>query len=72
MHAYKIGLEKPLRGEKNKSSKLTEMEILEIREYAQIHGKLKNRKYLDEKYNVTESHLKDIVSRRRGLWGHLN
>jgi len=71
LHAYKHGLEKPLRGESNPCAKLTEEQVTEIREYAKKHGKLKNRKNLAEKYGVTESHLKDIVSMRRGVWNHI-
>jgi hypothetical protein len=67
-HAYANGLEKPMRGADNACSKLSEKDVVEIREYAKLHGKLKNRKALAEKYGVTEGHLKDIVSMRRGVW----
>ncbi len=71
IHAFKIGLEKLMRGTDNHFAKLNDNQIKEIREYAKIHGKLKNRKGLSFKYGVTESHLKDIVSRRRNAWSHI-
>ena len=71
LHAFKNRLEKPMRGENNPSSKLTKEQVLEIRAYAKKNGKLKNRKQLAMKYGVTEAHLKDIVSGRRGIWKNI-
>lgn len=70
-HAFRIGLEKPMKGMNNVTSKLTDDQVLEIRAYALKHGRLKNRKELAKKYNVCESTLKDIVSQRRGNWSHI-
>ena len=69
-HAFEIGLEKGKKGEESSSAKLTNRDVIEIREYAKLHGKLKNRKKLAEKYKVSESTLKDIVSRRRNNWSN--
>lgn len=71
IHAYRHNLEKPQRGSINGNSKLTEEQVSEIRAYAKKYGKLKNRKQLAKKYGVSESHLKDIVSKRRGIWNHI-
>lgn len=71
IHAFKTGLATPLKGMKNTSAKLNDDQIKEIRDYAKVHGKLKNRKELSLKYKVTEAHLKDIVSGRRGIWSHI-
>lgn len=71
LHAYETGLETARRGESNVCAKLTEKDVADIREHAKKHGRLKGRKQLAEKYSVTESHLKDVVSRRRNVWGHI-
>ncbi len=70
-HAYRLGLEKSKTGSKNGNSKLFEKEVIEIRQYHNKHGYLKNRKYLAKKYNISESTLKDIISRRRNNWPHI-
>lgn len=71
-HAYDNGLQKPKRGQSNPCSKLTNEQVIEIRQYARQHGRLVRRKQLAEKYGVTEAHLKDIVSGRRGVWMHVD
>ena len=71
-HSYDNGLQKPKRGQSNPCSKLTNEQVIEIRLYARQHGKLVHRKQLAEKYGVTEAHLKDIVSGRRGVWMHVD
>ena len=70
-HAFRIGLEKNKKGEDSSSAKLTNNDVKEIRQYAELHGKLKYRKDLAKKYGVSESTLKDIVSRRRNNWSHI-
>lgn len=70
-HAFRIGLEKAKRGEESSSAKLTNKEVKEIREYAELYGKLKNRKILAKKYGVCESTLKDIASKRRNNWSNV-
>ena len=69
-HAFKLGLQK-INGSKNPFHKLTEEEVKEIRLYKNKHGKLKNRKELAKKYNVSEACLKDIASGRRNSWSHV-
>ena len=70
-HSFDNGLQIPLRGVDIATSKLNEEQVLEIRQYARKHGKLKNRKLLAAQYGVCESTLKDIVSMRRGSWSHV-
>jgi hypothetical protein len=68
-HAYDNGLIKPKKGELNGNSKLTEQQVKEIREYvANFNGRYYGRKELAKKYNISEAHLKDIISRRRNVW----
>jgi len=71
LHAYKYGLEVAPRGEASSTAKLKDSDVLEIREYAKAHGYLKNRRDVALKYGVSECHLKDIVSGRRGIWNHI-
>lgn len=70
-HSFDIGLQKPKRGELNGNSKLTEKDVLEIRSVAANGGRYYGRKKLAEKYGVSEAHIKDIVNKRRKIWGHL-
>ena len=72
LHAYKTGLRNPLHGSKNGNSKLKESDILEIRKIASESGRYYGRKKLAEKYNVCESHIKDIVSKRRNNWKYVH
>jgi hypothetical protein len=71
-HSYDNGLQIPLRGEKNSSSKLKDFQVIEIRLYVKKHGYLKDRKQLSIKYNISESALKDIASGRRNSWKHIS
>jgi hypothetical protein len=75
LHAFRYGLESPKRGEDNPTAKLSSKDVLEIREYvgnARRKGiRYYGRKKLAEKYGICESHIKDIVSGRRGLWSHI-
>lgn len=66
-HSLANGLQVPFKGEEVGTSKLTEKEVLEIRE------KFVPRKYsrvkLAKEYNVTEATIKDILYKR--TWKHL-
>jgi hypothetical protein len=69
IHAYKMNLIIPKRGELNGMSKLTEQDVIEIREHAaNFKGRYYGRKMLAEKYGVSEAHIKDIVTKRRNVW----
>jgi len=69
LHAYKINLITPKRGELNGMSKLTEQDVIEIREHAaNFKGRYYGRKMLAEKYGVSVAHIKDIVTKRRNVW----
>lgn len=73
-HAYKIGLEQPKKGSRNGSAKLTESDVVEIRKECaerKKSGRFWGRKEVAERYGITEAHLKDILSERRGLWSHV-
>lgn len=68
-HAFNLGLELPLNGSKNGNSKLSESDVIAIREHASnFKGRYYGRKQLAEKYGVSEAHIKDIVAKRRGIW----
>lgn len=78
LHAYRLGLQKPAKGEKNGSSKLTERQVLEIRDYvakAKASGKRYwGRKELAEKYGVSELYIKELVIQRQTRkrpWSHI-
>lgn len=72
--SFDIGIQKPKRGSLNGMAKLTEKDVAEIREYYRKNkGKRGGygRKALAERYRVSESHIKDIISRRRNVWPHV-
>lgn len=76
LHAYKLLLQKPKIGESNGNSKLTEQQVIEIREYvSNFNGRYYGRKALAEKYNVSESYIKEIVNssrkNRKNAWSHI-
>lgn len=72
LHSYAMGLQKPLRGSTNPSAKLTERDVLAIRAYVRnFKERYYGRKKLAQKYGVSESHIKDIISRRRNIWKHI-
>lgn len=75
LHAYQNGLEEPVRGSKNGMAKITEKQVLEIRRFVEEAKKKGIRYYgrakLAKKYGISESHIKDIVSKRRGVWSHI-
>jgi len=70
-HAYKNGLIEKKRGSLNGNSKLTEKDVLFIRNQAKQRGRYYGRKDLAKKFNVSESQIKDIVTRRRNIWPHV-
>ena len=70
-HAYNLGLIKPKKGSLNGNSKLTESDVLFIRNQAKERGRYYGRKELAKKFNVSESQIKDIVTRRRNIWAHI-
>ena len=68
-HAYNHSLITPKRGALNGNSKLTREQVIEIREYVKNSGKkFYGRQALADKYGVSSAHIKDIVTRRRGIW----
>lgn len=75
LHAYRNNLMIPKRGSLNGMAKLTEQDVKEIREFvenAHKNGiKYYGRKALSQKYKVSESQIKDIVTRRRNIWPHI-
>lgn len=66
-HAIANGIfAKPLRGEDHMRAKLTELQVLEIRDLFALGY---TRRELAEKYNTKPSNIKDIVLRRS--WKHI-
>lgn len=70
-HAYRLNLLKARKGELNGNSKLTEKDVIEIRNIANNSGRYYGRKRLAEKYNISEAHIKDIVNYRKNIWSHV-
>ena len=67
--AFKVGLEKPQRGEENPTSKLTAAQVKKIRGYvASSNKRYYGRKELAKRYGVSECCIKEIVNRRRNTW----
>lgn len=72
LHSYRTGLQKPRKGSLNGMAILTDQAVKEIREYVANCGKrYYGRDELAKKYGVSSSHIKDIVSGRRGVWSHV-
>jgi hypothetical protein len=67
-HAYDTGLKQPLRGELNGMSKLTAIQVREIRDHVIKTGPRYGRKGLAQKYNISEATIKDIIGKRRNAW----
>jgi len=65
-HAYKLGLISVKVGSSNGMAKLTESDVLEIRQHAANSGRYYGRQVLAEKYKVSECTIKEVVSKRRG------
>lgn len=67
-HAYRTGLEKPMRGEQNPKSKMTDEQVRRFkREWAQ-RPRLKSRKQYAEEFGVSEATIKDIIRGRSWRW----
>lgn len=71
LHAYKTGLRISAHGSKNGNSKLNENDIEEIRRIANQSGRYYGRKQLAERFGISESHVKDIVTKRRNIWKYV-
>lgn len=71
-HSFDTGLQKPKRGSLNGNSKLTEQDVIDIREFVAKSGKrYYGRKELAEKYGVSEWLIKSIITGRRNIWSHV-
>lgn len=70
-HAYRNGLMERKRGSLNGNSKITEEDVLFIRNQAKERGRYYGRKELSKKFGISESQVKDIVTRRRNIWPHV-
>ena len=70
-HSYDNGLQKPQNGSKNHESKLTEENVIEIRNIAKNGGRYYGRKELSKRFGVAECTIKAIVTRRRNAWYHV-
>lgn len=64
VHAFNIGLIKPPRGEKQGKSKLTEKDVVDIRNSKGIF-----QKDLAKKYNVSQQEISRIINNKR--WGYI-
>jgi hypothetical protein len=64
-HAYDTNLINPKVGSLNGMSKLTENDVIFIREHARNNGRYYGRKVLAEKFGVSECTIKEVVTRRR-------
>lgn len=71
LHAYRTGLMERKRGSLNGNSKITEEDVLFIRNQAKERGRYYGRKELSKKFGISESQVKDIVTRRRNIWPHV-
>jgi hypothetical protein len=71
LHAVRTGLWEIKHGSKNGNSKLTESDVIAIRKHANENGRYYGRKKLAEQYNVSEAHIKDIVTKRRNTWKYV-
>jgi len=67
LHAYKNGLEIPVRGELNGNSKLSAEQVLDIRRTAKSGGRYYGRKILAEKYGISQAYIKSLVNNSK-LW----
>lgn len=68
LHAIKLGLKVGCKGSENGNSKLTELEVLSIRQIAKERGRYYNRKELANRFNVSECTIKEIVNKRKNCW----
>ena len=72
LHAVQTGLWEIKHGSKNGNSKLTEQDVIDIRNHVKNSGRYYGRKALAEKYGVSEAHIKDIISKRRNIWKYVD
>lgn len=73
-HAYNYGLITPKVGASNGNSKLTEDDIIAIREHAKKNSPRYGRDKLADKYGVSSAYIKEIVNgrkTRRSTWSHI-
>lgn len=68
-HAYKMGLEKPMRGENNPTSELTEWHVLFLRRCWDTGIGRVSRKEFARLFGVSEGTIKDILENK--TWKHL-
>ena len=72
LHSFRIGLQKPRLGSENNWAKLTEAQVIEIRQFVKnANTRYYGRKALAENYGVSECTIKEIVNRRKNLWSHV-
>jgi hypothetical protein len=69
IHAFKNNLVGTREGSKNSFSKLTEKQVIEIRNHAAANGRFYGNKELAEKYGVSCDLIQRIVNRR--MWKHI-
>lgn len=73
IHAEQNGLAQPppeaRKGEDHEQSKLTEKEVIDIREYRESRGHFYGRRALADKYGVSEALITKIISRE--AWSHI-
>lgn len=67
LHAYRTGLEVPLRGNDNPKSKLTEDQVRKFK-WEWKHDRKMTRKQYAQAFGVSEAALKDIVRGRSWSW----
>lgn len=68
LHAYRTGLSKPLRGNKNPRTKLNENDVLRFKCEWSSRPRLKTRKQYAEEFGVSEAAIKDIIRGRSWKW----
>ena len=67
IHSYETGLQIPLKGSDRKMSKVTSIEVLEIRKKYKRH--VYTIRMLSTEYNTSESNIRCIVKRK--TWKHI-
>lgn len=70
-HSFRMGFQINKKGQDHNNAKLSEQDVLEIREYAKNHAPRYGREALAKKYGVSSAHIKDVVTKRRGSWSHI-
>lgn len=67
LHAYRTGLEVPMRGNDNPKSKLTEDQVRKFK-WEWKHDRKMTREQYAQAFGVSEAALKDIVGGRSWSW----